>query len=148
MEYFQKSISAYVAYHLLPAGRTVCHFCSFKSFSMFNKYASPWTLLNGEMDYMLLQVSIAIILSIAVQALATEYLKRKTIEKSNISSPISKEAQCMASSLFRNGIKKRNVRQLLESQRTRVPEIFKFTASWNDHVDDAMLLINEWANSL
>lgn len=80
------------------------------------------------MDYMLLQVSIAIILFIAVQALATEYLKRKTIEKSNISSPISKEAQCMASSLFRNGIKKRNVRQLLESQRTRVPEIFKFTA--------------------
>ncbi|KAF2308690.1 hypothetical protein GH714_012951 [Hevea brasiliensis] len=53
----------------------------------------------------------------SVQAQATEYLKRKTIEKSNICSPVSKDIQSMANILFRNGIKKRNVRQLLESQR-------------------------------
>ncbi|KDP45744.1 hypothetical protein JCGZ_17351 [Jatropha curcas] len=55
----------------------------------------------------------------SVQAQATEYLKRKTVENSNRNSPFNKETKCTGSILFRNGIKKRNARQLCESQRVQ-----------------------------
>ncbi|XP_065847045.1 protein DOUBLE-STRAND BREAK FORMATION [Euphorbia lathyris] len=53
----------------------------------------------------------------SVQAQAADYLKGKTVEKTKISSSSGIEQRCAASTAFRNGIKKRNVRQLCESQQ-------------------------------
>ncbi|XP_057512676.1 uncharacterized protein LOC130794741 [Actinidia eriantha] len=47
-----------------------------------------------------------------VQAQAAEHLKKKAVETSPVKFLACKEARCSASSLFRDGIKKRNVRKL------------------------------------
>ncbi|WCJ34785.1 Protein DOUBLE-STRAND BREAK FORMATION [Euphorbia peplus] len=53
----------------------------------------------------------------SVQAQAADYLKGKTAEKAKICSSPGTEQRCPASTAFRDGIKKRNARQLSESQR-------------------------------
>lgn len=52
---------------------------------------------------------------VSVQALAAEYLSRKSSEqgKSNL---IYEEKRCLASTSFRDGIKKQNMRKLHEKQ--------------------------------
>ncbi|KAH7549844.1 hypothetical protein ACOSP7_025193 [Xanthoceras sorbifolium] len=52
----------------------------------------------------------------SVQAQAAEYLKKKTIDRSKINSSYCKEKKCAASTLFRNGIKIRNLQKLQELQ--------------------------------
>ncbi|KAH9662066.1 protein DOUBLE-STRAND BREAK FORMATION [Citrus sinensis] len=52
----------------------------------------------------------------SVQAQAAEYLKKKTIEKGKLLSSHHKETKCPATTLFRNGIKRRNIRKLHELQ--------------------------------
>ncbi|KAJ4725510.1 F10K1.23 [Melia azedarach] len=52
----------------------------------------------------------------SVQAQAAEYLKKKTTEKGKIRSSYHKKVKCPASTLFRNGIKRRNLRKLRELQ--------------------------------
>uniref|UniRef100_A0A6N2LVK2 Uncharacterized protein n=1 Tax=Salix viminalis TaxID=40686 RepID=A0A6N2LVK2_SALVM len=52
----------------------------------------------------------------SVQAQAAEYLKRKIVEKSRISSSFRTETKSAASTLFRNGIKKRHARELRKHQ--------------------------------
>lgn len=60
------------------------------------------------------EVAVVSAASRSVQAQAVEYLKRKTLEHSIHRSPVYKERRCFASTLFRNGIKKRNKRKLQE----------------------------------
>lgn len=60
----------------------------------------------------------------SVQAQASEYIKKKTIKKKTIKrskdqSPLHKGTQCLASTLFRNGIKNQNVRKLHELQKQK-----------------------------
>ncbi|XP_057484607.1 protein DOUBLE-STRAND BREAK FORMATION [Actinidia eriantha] len=57
-------------------------------------------------------VAVASSASRSVQAQAAEYLKKKAVEPSRIKFSTCKEARCSASSRFRDGIKKRNVRKL------------------------------------
>ncbi|XP_057487725.1 protein DOUBLE-STRAND BREAK FORMATION-like [Actinidia eriantha] len=57
-------------------------------------------------------VAVASSASRSVQAQAAEYLKKKAVEPSPIKFSTCKEARCSASSWFRDGIKKRNVRKL------------------------------------
>ncbi|KAM7522030.1 hypothetical protein LguiA_011932 [Lonicera macranthoides] len=71
---------------------------------------------NVEIEKIKRLVDVAVISasSRSVQAQAAEYLKKKTL-KHTISPPlVRKERQCIASTLFRDGIKKRNVRNLQE----------------------------------
>ncbi|XP_062173259.1 protein DOUBLE-STRAND BREAK FORMATION [Alnus glutinosa] len=56
--------------------------------------------------------------SCSVQAQAAEYLKKKSTEKRKIHPSFRTETRCVASTMFRNGIKRRNVRKLHELQRT------------------------------
>ncbi|KAH8519915.1 hypothetical protein H0E87_001384 [Populus deltoides] len=53
----------------------------------------------------------------SVQAQAAEYLKRKVVEKSRICSSFRTETKSAASTLFRNGIKKRHARELRKHQK-------------------------------
>ncbi|XP_044506731.1 protein DOUBLE-STRAND BREAK FORMATION [Mangifera indica] len=57
--------------------------------------------------------------SLSVQAQATEYLKKKIIVSHTKHSPCCKGTKRAASTLFRNGIKRRNVNRLLELQGLR-----------------------------
>nr|TKS07897.1 uncharacterized protein D5086_0000109370 [Populus alba] len=52
----------------------------------------------------------------SVQAQAAEYLKRKVVEKSRTCSSFRTETKSAASTLFRNGIKKRHARELRKHQ--------------------------------
>ncbi|CAK7330447.1 unnamed protein product [Dovyalis caffra] len=52
----------------------------------------------------------------SVQAQAAEYLKRKIVEKSKICSSFRRETKSAASTLFRNGIRKRHARELRKHQ--------------------------------
>ncbi|KAJ6424538.1 hypothetical protein OIU84_025337 [Salix udensis] len=52
----------------------------------------------------------------SIQAQAAEYLKRKIVEKTRISSSFRTETKSAASTLFRNGIKKRHARELRKHQ--------------------------------
>ncbi|KAG5254003.1 protein DOUBLE-STRAND BREAK FORMATION [Salix suchowensis] len=52
----------------------------------------------------------------SVQAQAAEYLKRRIVEKSRICSSFRTETKSAASTLFRNGIKKRHARELRKHQ--------------------------------
>ncbi|KAF3966025.1 hypothetical protein ACB098_08G019100 [Castanea mollissima] len=55
----------------------------------------------------------------SVQAQAAEYLKKKSTENGKIIHPsLCKETKCVASTMFRIGIKKRNERKLHDLQRT------------------------------
>ncbi|OMO82912.1 hypothetical protein CCACVL1_11690 [Corchorus capsularis] len=54
--------------------------------------------------------------STSVQAQTAEYLIKKTREKSKVESPISKRARCVATTMYRNGIKKHNERRLIASR--------------------------------
>ncbi|KAG6735520.1 hypothetical protein POTOM_061870 [Populus tomentosa] len=53
----------------------------------------------------------------SVQAQAAEYLKRKVVEKSRTCSSFRTETKSAASTLFRNGIKKRHARELRKHQK-------------------------------
>ena len=56
---------------------------------------------------------------ISVQAQAAEYLTKKRTENGKIIHPsLCKETKCVASTMFRIGIKKRNERKLHDLQRT------------------------------
>ncbi|WJX37199.1 hypothetical protein P8452_24984 [Trifolium repens] len=55
------------------------------------------------------------ITSRSVQVQATEYLERKIRERQKLDLP-SKEKRCLASTSFRNGIKRQNMRKLYERQ--------------------------------
>ncbi|XP_045827202.1 protein DOUBLE-STRAND BREAK FORMATION [Trifolium pratense] len=55
------------------------------------------------------------ITSRSVQVQATEYLERKTRERQKLDLPY-KEKRCLASTSFRNGIKRQNMRKLYERQ--------------------------------
>lgn len=55
-------------------------------------------------------------LLIPVQAQAAEYLKRKVVEKSRTCSSFRTETKSAASTVFRNGIKKRHARELRKHQ--------------------------------
>ncbi|XP_024023351.1 uncharacterized protein LOC21394437 isoform X2 [Morus notabilis] len=52
----------------------------------------------------------------SVQAQAAKYTKSKQIKRSKACSTIGERTQSIASTLFRNGIRKRNLRRLQESQ--------------------------------
>lgn len=52
----------------------------------------------------------------SVQAQAAEYLKRKVVEKSRTCSSFRTETKSAASTVFRNGIKKRHARELRKHQ--------------------------------
>lgn len=54
--------------------------------------------------------------SSSVQAQTADYMKKRLKEKSMECSPVLKKTTCVASTLFRNGIKKRNLRKLNESR--------------------------------
>ncbi|KAK8683659.1 hypothetical protein V6N13_039712 [Hibiscus sabdariffa] len=56
----------------------------------------------------------------SVQAQAAEYLRKRMSEKCKARPPIRKTAPCAASTLYRNGIKKRNDRKLNLSQRVQL----------------------------
>ncbi|XP_059430185.1 protein DOUBLE-STRAND BREAK FORMATION [Corylus avellana] len=56
--------------------------------------------------------------SCSVQAQAAEYLKKKSTEKRKINPSFCTETRCVASTMFSNGIKRRNVQKLHELQRT------------------------------
>ncbi|CAK8565998.1 unnamed protein product [Lathyrus sativus] len=57
----------------------------------------------------------------SVQVQATEYLERKTREQQKLDLPF-KEKQCLASTSFRNGIKRKNMRKLHERQQS-LPQV-------------------------
>ncbi|RHN67747.1 hypothetical protein MtrunA17_Chr3g0106061 [Medicago truncatula] len=59
--------------------------------------------------------SLASITSRSVQVQATEYLERKTREQQKLDLPY-KEKRCLASTSFRNGIKRQNMRKLYKRQ--------------------------------
>ncbi|KAJ9698771.1 hypothetical protein PVL29_007705 [Vitis rotundifolia] len=61
-------------------------------------------------------VALASVVSLSVQAQATEHLKKKN-QKSKKNFLFNKGAHCLASTLFTSGIKKQNARKLLEHQR-------------------------------
>ncbi|KAK8601414.1 hypothetical protein V6N13_058873 [Hibiscus sabdariffa] len=56
----------------------------------------------------------------SVQAQAAEYLRKRMSEKCKARPPNRKTAPCAASTLYRNGIKKRNDRKLNVSQRVQL----------------------------
>lgn len=62
-------------------------------------------------------VAVASLPSRSVQAQAAEYLKKKALGTSPSPFLARKEAQFSASTLFRDGIKKRNAQKLLEHRR-------------------------------
>ncbi|KAM5583108.1 protein DOUBLE-STRAND BREAK FORMATION [Rosa sericea] len=54
--------------------------------------------------------------SLSVQTQTADYMKKRLKQKSMVCSPVLKNTTCVASTLFRNGIKKRNQRKLNESR--------------------------------
>ncbi|KAB1202247.1 hypothetical protein CJ030_MR8G010081 [Morella rubra] len=56
--------------------------------------------------------------SCSVQAQAAEYLKKKSTGNGKVHPSFCKETRSLASTMFRSGIKKRNVRKLHDLQRT------------------------------
>ncbi|KAF8397215.1 hypothetical protein HHK36_016123 [Tetracentron sinense] len=76
---------------------------------------SEYTLV-AEKIKKLKDVAVASSASHSVQAQTAEYLNEKTIQESKKHSSYSTDTQCLSSSMFRNGIKMRNMRKLLEHQ--------------------------------
>ncbi|OUZ99165.1 hypothetical protein BVC80_9077g107 [Macleaya cordata] len=64
-------------------------------------------------------VAVALVASHSVQAQTAEHLKKKTIQKNENINLYSMDTQCLASSMFRNGIKKRNFQKLHALQSLR-----------------------------
>lgn len=62
----------------------------------------------------LMDVAVVSAASRSVQAQTAEYLKTRTVEDDTNSPLVCKEKLCLGSTLFRNGIKKRNIRKLQE----------------------------------
>ena len=63
------------------------------------------------------------LLFITVQAQTTEYLEKKKREKSKQQPQICKSAGFAASTMYRNGIKKRNEQRLNASRRVQVQQM-------------------------
>ncbi|KAF9594116.1 hypothetical protein IFM89_027443 [Coptis chinensis] len=62
-------------------------------------------------------VAVTLVSSHSVQAQTAEQLKKKEIQLDKMKSSVPTASRCMASSMFRDGIKKRNMRKLHELQR-------------------------------
>ncbi|PIA59538.1 hypothetical protein AQUCO_00400436v1 [Aquilegia coerulea] len=61
-------------------------------------------------------VAVKLIAPHSVQAQTAEHLKTKSVQQSKLNSSFSEDTQCLASSMFREGIKKRNMQKLRELQ--------------------------------